>query len=271
MKALHFLCSTFALALIYPVAACAQEANSTILAANNAIGFAASDMLMNYQEHITPGPSDTESGWMPGFDIQLDNMNNAFVPNLYWAIHYQYASGNIHYLGSYMDGTPATGLDAATTNRVLAKFGIGIPWQSSVVVTPYLAGGYQDWQRNLLGTGGYDETYSAGLVGAGLLLQIAPTPRWVLGLDTELLAVVDGENTSTGLMPYPVPIAFGTSGEEKIGLQANYHLRGPWHFFAGTAFTHFNYTGGTNPSAGIEEPSSSTNQFATDVGVAYQY
>lgn len=127
-------------------------------------------------------------------------------------------------------------------NRILAKFGIGIPWQSSVVVPPYLAGGYQDWQRNLLGTGGYDETYSAGLVGAGLLLQIAPTPRWVLGLDAELLAVVDGENSSTGLMPYPVPIAFSTSGEEKIGLQANYHLRGPSHFFAGTAFTHFNYT-----------------------------
>ncbi len=271
MKPLHFLCAAFALALSCPISASAQEADNSILEANNEIGLAASGTLMNYQEHITPGPSDTESGWMPGFDFKLDSMSNYFVPNFYWAIHYQYASGNINYLGSLMDGTPSNGIDAATTNRVLAKIGIGIPLQTAVMLTPYLAGGYQDWQRNLLGAGGYDETYNAGLVGAGLLLQVAPTTRWVLGLDTELLAVVSGENSSTGLMPYPVHIGFGTSGEERIGLQADYHFQGPWHLFAGTSFTHFNYTGGINNFAEIDEPSSSTNQFATDVGVAYHY
>ena len=264
----------------------AQAATSTnpILAANNEIGIAATGTLMNYQEYFSPaqthGKSDAESGWMPGFAANYSLMGDYFpsLPNLYFDVHYDYASGGLHYQGFLQKpGLPNTQTtDNATTQRVLARLGIGFPMGQSALLTPYVAGGYQSWDRNLSAT--QKEHYQGKLIGAGLRYQYVPISRLVLSANVEGLAIIGGGTTPSGtpLADHLGNAPFETSGEEKIAINADYQLSGPWHVFGGLNFTHFNYTGGhlNSPLAtqlGSFEPPSSTNLLGMDLGLAYAF
>ncbi len=217
----------------------AQAATSTnpILAANNEIGLAATGTLMNYQEHFSPaqthGKSDTESGWMPGFAVNYSLMGDYFrsLPNLYFDVHYDYASGGLHYQGFLQKpGLPnIQSTENATTQRVLARLGMGFPVGQRMLLTPYVAGGYQRWNRNLSAT--QEEVYHAELVGAGLRYQFAPMSRLVLSANLEDLAVIGGGMTPSGnlIADHLGNASFGTSGEEKIAVDVDYRLSGPWH------------------------------------------
>ncbi len=250
-----------------------------IVAANNEIGVAATGTLMNYQEHL-PSPSDIESGWMPGFAVKYSLMGDYFpsLPNLYFAVNYQFNSGDIAYHGALQNGTPLEGTDSATANWVLARLGMGFPLAQSWMFTPYIAGGYQNWDRNLQGPHGYTEKYNAGLVGAGLMLQYAPTAQLVLSANAQGLAVIGGGMTPSGTLfqDWLGTASFGSSGQERISLDADYRLNSSWHVYGGLNFTHFNYTGGAlnSPLAqllGYMEPPSSTNLFGMELGVAYGF
>lgn len=279
-KPLHAILLVSAIAL--PGAALANgmaTPQDPILRANNEMGLAATGTLMNYQERL-PSPSDIESGWMPGFAAKYSLMGDYFpsLPNLYFAVNYQFSSGDIAYHGALQDGTPLEGTDSAVTNRVVARLGMGLPLAQSWMLTPYLAGGYQNWDRNLQGPHGYTEKYSAGLVGAGLMLQYAPTRRLVLSANAQGFAVIGGGMTPSGslLQDNLGTAGFGTSGEERVSLDADYRLNGSWHVYGGLDFTHFNYTGGplNSPLAqllGAAEPPSSTNLFGMQLGVAYGF
>ncbi len=280
----HALVVTAVSAVFGSVTAYADSGETSIISANNEVGIAAVGTLMNYQEHITPGPSDTESGWMPGFAVKYSLMGDYFqsLPsNIYFAVHYQFNSGNINYKGALQTGTPYDSTDNATTNRVLARLGKGFVLTDQFMLTPYLAGGYQSWNRDLKGPHGYTEDYNAGLVGAGAMLQYAASQRLVLGANLEMLAVIDGGMTAH----YPISViyaptqSFGTSGEEKVGASADYRLDHSWHLYGGLSYTHFNYTGSSGsylfydsiPIATYREPLSSTNLFSIDAGIAYQF
>lgn len=256
----------------------------SILRANNEIGLAVTGTLMNYQEHITQfnGQTDIESGWMPGFQVKYSLMGDYFssLPNLYFAVNYDYSNGNLHYQGFLLSpGTPPSQTtDSAVTNRVVGRLGMGFPLAQSWMLTPYLAGGYQNWDRNLQGTHGGKEKYSAGLVGAGFMLQYAPIRQLVLSANAQGFAVIGGGMTPSGnIIENNLGTAsFGTSGEERVSLDADYRLNGSWHVYGGLNFTHFNYTGGplNSPLAqllGAAEPPSSTNLFGMQLGVAYGF
>ncbi len=251
-----------------------------LLAVNNEAGLAATGTLMNYQEHITPGPSDIESGWLPGFSVKYSLMGDYFpsLPNLYFAVNYQFTGGNIAYHGALQDGSPLRGTDSVTTNWVLARLGMGLPLAQSWMFTPYVAGGYQNWNRDLQGPHGYTEKYSAGLAGAGLMLQYAPTARIVLSANAQGLAVFGGGMTPSGnaFQDNLGNANFGASGQERLAFDIDYRISGPWHLYGGVDFTHFNYTGGAlnSPLAQLlqySEPSSSTNLFGMNLGVAYGF
>ena len=272
-----------AIVVILAVAPAAMAQRMTelnpILSANNEIGLAATGTLMNYQERL-PSPSDIESGWMPGFAAKYTLMGDYFssLPNLYFAVNYQFNSGDIAYHGALQNTTPLEGTDSATTNWVLARLGMGLPLAQSWMFTPYMAGGYQNWNRNLQGPYGYTEKYSAGLVGVGLMLQYAPTAQLVLSANVQGLAVIGGGMTPSGtpLQDRLGTASFGSSGQERISLDADYRLNSRWHVYGGLNFTHFNYTGGAlnSPLAQFldyTEPPSSTNLFGMQLGVAYGF
>lgn len=245
---------------------------------DNGIGIAATGTLMNYQEHITPGPSDTESGWMPGFAVHYDVLTPS---NIYVHLGYSRSSGGIQYLGATQGGTPTQTTDDATIQRFLGKVGYSFWLAPNMAVTPYVAAGYQWWNRDLQGIGaakGYTEDYHSPLIGAGALFQYSVMPRLVLSADAEMLAVTGGGMTphiDDGLFG---SAHFGTTGEERVGLQANYRVSGPWSVFGGLSFTHFNYTGGALNAIHVDggtitgrEPFSATNLFGMDAGVAYHF
>jgi hypothetical protein len=272
-----------AIVVILAVAPAAMAQRMTelnpILSANNEIGLAATGTLMNYQERL-PSPSDIESGWMPGFAAKYTLMGDYFssLPNLYFAVNYQFNSGDIAYHGALQNGTLLEGTDSATTNWVLARLGMGLPIAQSWMFTPYIAGGYQNWNRNLQGAHGYTEKYNAGLVGVGLMLQYAPTAQLVLSANAQGLAVIGGGMTPSGtpLQDRLGTASFGSSGQERISLDADYRLNSSWHVYGGLNFTHFNYTGGAlnSPLAQFldyTEPPSSTNLFGMQLGVAYGF
>ena len=247
-----------------------------ILAANNEVGVAATGTLTNYQEHVPAqyGPSDTETGWTPGFALKGSYMGDFLgVPNAYAEVKYGYSTGDIAYKGAVGNSygyVPYGGTDSMATNRIMARIGVGFNLASGMMVTPYVAGGYQGWNRALQGPYGYTEDYSAGLVGMGAKFQYAMSSRLVMGANAEFLAVVGG-----GMTPHLYGGAlgsaqFGVTGEEVLGLDADYRLVGPVHVYSGLDYTHFTYTGGAL-NFGAFEPSSSTNQFGVNMGVAYQF
>ncbi len=278
-KPLHTIILMSALTLPGIALANGMAPQDPILSANNEIGLAATGALMNYQERL-PSPSDIESGWMPGFAAKYTLMGDYFssLPNLYFAVNYQFNSGDIAYHGALQNGTLLEGTDSATTNWVLARLGMGLPIAQSWMFTPYIAGGYQNWNRNLQGAHGYTEKYNAGLVGVGLMLQYAPTAQLVLSANAQGLAVIGGGMTPSGtpLQDRLGTASFGTSGQERISLDADYRLNSSWHVYGGLNFTHFNYTGGAlnSPLAQFldyTEPPSSTNLFGMQLGVAYGF
>ncbi len=254
--------------------AMAQTEDSAIVQANNEVGIAITGNLTNYQESITPGPSDTESGWQPGFAVKGSYMGNPYgIHHLYAAVHYANSFGNIGYRGA-VGGTPYNGTDSATFNRVMGRVGMGfsitVPGHL-MMITPYVAGGYQGWNRNLQGPFGYKENYSAGLAGAGALFQYALTPRFVVSGDAEILAVVGGGMTPHLFNGRLGSASFGTSAEEKVAAGIDYKMSDALHVYSDVGFTHFNYTGGSLALPGWREPLSSTNQLGMSLGLAYQF
>ena len=255
-------------------AANANSVNGSILSADNNISAAFNDTNMNYQENITKMPADSETGFMPGFTLGTSFLGSVYgVSNLYADIHYTRDSGAIAYKGSLSNGAVYDTTDNSTTNRVVGRVGVAFPVASNVVFTPYVAGGYQEWNRNLTGQYGYSENYSSGLVGVGGLAQYSPMNRVVLTANANIEAIVGG-----GMTPSNVPLygntlgsaSFQTSGEENLGVSANYEFAPSWSVFAGLKYTHFTYTGGALLH-GAAEPSSATNLFGVDTGIAYNF
>ncbi len=195
--------------------------------------------------------------------------NLAGVRNVYGQINFHYDSGSIAYKGA-VGRRPYDGTDRATMYRIMGRLGKGFSVCPNAMVTPYVALGYQHWNRHLLGPYGYTEDYSALLVGMGVKGQYALTNRLVLGANAELLAVTNGQMTPHLFNGLYGTAHFGTTGEEVVGLDANYRLTGHVHLFGGLEYTHYNYTGGPL-RFGALEPSSSTNLFDLDAGVAYAF
>lgn len=267
--------------------------NNSILAANNEIGMAVTGNLLNYQEHANPG--DTESGWTPGFAVKYSLMQNLVgIHNAYLAMRFGWSRGNVNYHGFTQRYTNSgniayhsyQGTDNATMYHFTARAGVGLDVGQGMMVTPYVFGGYQHWNRHLLGPRGYTEDYHAGVVGLGAMFQDAVTPQIVVSVTPEFGAIVGGGMNTNVLNGKANPVSFGTTGEEKISLDADYALSGAygygagmgWHLYGGLSYTHYNYTGGalTIPIDGMNfpvgyEPFSSTNLFQLQAGVAYSF
>ncbi|MHB1749367.1 MAG: hypothetical protein ACYCR3_04525, partial [Acidithiobacillus sp.] len=163
---------------LFSVSAMADSAWNTsqnpIVAANNEVGIAATGTLMNYQERfattgVLSSPiDDTESGWLPGFSVNLSGMNSNLIKNLYLSLNYNYSSAGIAYKGASYNpnlpnsARPLDSTDQATTQSFIGKLGKGLFLGRNMMLTPYVAGGFQLWNRQLPGT---HERYHSELVG----------------------------------------------------------------------------------------------------------
>ena len=226
-----------------------------------------------YEENISP--QDTETGGLLGGQVNVSGLTSSVFqsqvfPDLYTDAGYDFAAGFLKYRGNLEDPqhTPYQASDNAYYNTVVVRLGVGRPMAGGYELIPYVAGGFQNWYRNVSGAAGYGEYYRAGLIGVGLKLDYAPAPMLVLSASAEGLAVIGGavdapsENFSG---------SFGTSAEERVGLDADYRIDNTWHAYAGLGITHYAYAGSQPGGSGSFEPLSTTLQVSSMFGVAYGF
>jgi hypothetical protein len=259
-----------------------MSGHDAIIAAESTISFSAGFMHTQYHENAIPGTGDDESGLTPGLGAGISGLipNPILRADLYTALNYDFDAGSITYGGHYLfTNAPAILTDNAVFNRLELRLGVGLPLADDVELIPFVAGGYQAWNRNIdpKGAVGTDEFYRAGLMGGGLKLDVAATPSLVLSATTEALAVLGGGTRSNDL---GLNFEFGPSGEERVELGADYAVTRPFHVFARLDWEHFNYSGSKLSAATLDidgfgfkfyEPLSTTTQFGANLGVAYSF
>jgi hypothetical protein len=261
--------------LLCAVTAPALAASPPVEAMETSIFLGGGLMHDQYHENITPG--DEESG----LTSELAAGGHVLVPaggarafDYYASLGYNYNPGSLAYNGHDMAGNPLRATDEATFNRVEARLGIGMALPGGSEVIPFLAGGYQQWNRvvQVNGSIGASETYRTALFGGGAKLDVPLTRNVVASGSAEILALAGGSITSN--LPGIVisPGNFGVTPEERVELGLDDALVGPLHIYAQAYFTHFTYSG-THPDATSQyyEPSSETLQEGINLGFGYSF
>jgi len=260
----------------------AMAAHDEIIAAESTLSLSAGFMHTQYHENAKPGTGDDETGFSYGVGAGVSGLvpNPVIRADLYTALSYDFDAGNITYGGHYLySGLPATATDNAVFNRLELRLGPGFALADGLEVIPFVAGGYQAWNRNINQKDeiGSDEFYRAGLLGGGLKLDYAATPQLVLSATGEMLAVVGGGTRSSDL---GLNFEFGPTGEERVELGADYAVSGPFHVFGRFDWEHFDYSGSKLSAATLDiggfgykfyEPLSTTTQFGANMGVEYSF
>ncbi len=246
-------------------------ADPAIAAAETSVRLGLTAGYGHYEESISP--QDTEAGAMVGLAASASALTPASLDlygmrDLYTGISYDYSAGLFNYHGNLQDGTPYRAKDNNSYNTAIVRLGLGTPLGGRQELIPYIAGGYQNWYRNVGGPGGYGEFYQAGLLGGGLKMDIAPSPLLVLTASAEGLAVIGGRVSASA---FDFSGGFGASGEERVNLDADYRIDHAWHAFAGLGLTHYTYTGSKADGQGIYEPPSGTLQVNSMFGIAYGF
>jgi hypothetical protein len=271
----RFLPAALGISLLTAAPALAQELQSShaeIAAAETNINLSVGFMHTNYSE----GPPDSESGFTPGFGVGASVLVPSAFRNidLYSSLAYQFNAGNLNYNGHFLiSGLPVAATDHAVFNNIEGRLGLGFPIAGGAAeAIPYIAGGYQSWNRNVENPGviGTDEFYSAGLAGGGIKLDIPITATIVASGSAEMLGIFGAQVTSDSL---GVGFSMGNSAQERVSLGLDDALSGPLHLQASAALTHFNYAG-SKPSEstfGLYEPLSTTTQVGVNLGISYSF
>jgi hypothetical protein len=266
---------TFGISLLAAAPVLAQELQSShaeIAAAETNINLSIGFMHTNYSE----GSLDSENGFTPGFGVGASVLLPSAFRNidLYSSLTYQFNAGNLNYNGHYLiSGLPVTATDHAVFNNIEGRLGLGFPIAGGAAeAIPYIAAGYQSWNRNVENPGvvGTDEFYSSGLVGGGLKLDIPITATVVASGSAELLGMFGAHVTSNTLHN---GFDMGGSAQERVSLGLDDALGGPLHLQASAALTHFNYSGSKPSEAtyGLYEPLSTTTQVGVNLGLSYSF
>jgi hypothetical protein len=218
------------------------------------------------------GSQMSESGALLGISTGISALTPSGLaryglPDLYTEVEYGFAAGFLNEHGN-LNGPAASPYEAhddAYYNTAIVRLGIGAPVDGGREVIPYVAGGYQSWNRSTAGNGEYDQ---AGLIGGGLRFDVVSTPLLILSAQAEGLAVIGGE---TSVPSRNFSGSFGTGAQERVALDADYRLHGTWHAYAGLGVTHYG-EGGERLGAKLSEaPLSSALQVDSMFGVAYGF
>jgi hypothetical protein len=261
------------LAAVLVAAPAAFAASPAIQAADTSVRLGVTAGYGSYAENVRP--QDTESGALLGLSAGVSALTPGplarfGLPDVYSDIQYDFSAGFLNYKGNLNNSaqTPYRTSDNAYYNNVVVRLGLGAPLLAGLELIPYIAGGYQNWYRNIGGSHGYGEYYQTGLLGGGLRLDLAHGPAFVVSASAEGFAVIGG---SINVPSQNFNGQFGTSAQERISLDADYRLNNSWHAFAGLGLTNYTYTGSKPDAAGTYEPLSDTLQVNSTFGIAYGF
>jgi hypothetical protein len=273
MVRLPGFCCLGLLGLAVLQAPAARAAIPVIQAAETSVRLGLTAGYGSYAENVSP--QDREDGGLAGLRagasaLMPGPLARFGMPDLYADVEYDFSAGFLNYRGNLNDAaqTPYKTNDNAYYNNVVVRLGPGVPLAGGNEFIPYIAGGYQNWSRNIGGSNGYGETYQAGLIGGGLRFDLTSGPALVISASAEGFAVIGG---SVNVPSLDFNGQFGTSAQERVSLDADYRLNSAWHAFAGLGLTHYTYTGSKPGAQGIYEPLSTTLQVNSSFGIAYGF
>ena len=289
----------------------ARAAEPAIEAAETTVRLGITSGYGNYEENVAP--EDTEAGALLGVSAGVSALTPALPgylwPDLYTDVGYDFSGGFLNYQGNLenQQDTPYEARDNAYYNTAIVRLGAGAPLSGGREIIPYIAGGYQNWSRNIAGPAGYGEFYQAELIGGvqkwvipcnwkfpaenfsgdtyhnishrsvdlvgagpsgGLRMDFTGSPALILSAAAEGFAVVGG---SVSVPSQDFDGRFGASAEERVSLDADYRLTRTWHAFAGLGLTHYEYAGSQPGADHLFEPLSTTLQVNTMFGLAYGF
>lgn len=251
----------------------ARAASPAVTASETSAQLAVTAGYSNFEENIFP--KDTENGALLGMRAGLSalspsNLSGIGLPDLYTGAEYDFSAGFLTYKGNVNapGNPPYRANDNDYYNTAIVRLGLGKPVGGGTEIIPYIAGGYQNWYRNIGGAAGYNEFYQSGLIGGGIKLDFATGPMLVWSVSAESLAVI-GAGISVPSQNFSGE--FGSSAEERVSLDADYRFTSTWHAFAGVGISHYEYAGSKPNAAGVYAPLSTTFQINSLFGISYGF
>jgi len=255
--------------------------SSGIKASNNQIGYQSISTNVNYTETggkygVAAGTLDTETGPVPGRAFYISSMTNVLLGNDYFKATYDQSIGTTNYIGANLNlpNGPAgpygsvVSTSGATITNYSFRYGKGLDFGGSFMLTPYLELGSHRWDRAV----NYGETYSNAYYGFGLLNQYVVGNHWVLSIDA-LAGHTNGSKivVTSGPQVTGFSAALGDSVLYKVGVMLDYTLGQRIHVNAGVDYTMFNYGITAVQPGGLFEPDSQTNYLALKFGLGWGF
>ena len=240
---------------------------------NNAIGAQFISTNVNYTETSKGVTLDTEKGNVPGYALTFSLMQDWLFGNDYLAAAYSQNNGNTNYTGSYIGSSKGygsvTASDPATLIDFSLRYGKGFALGDQWMVTPFVEIGSHQWNRDLHT---YQETYTNGYYGAGLLGQVALTKDIVLTANGLIGNTINSNINISGFGFNGG--ALGNSSIYRIGLSGDYAFTRSFHGNIGIDYVSFSYgqSAGTRVGKNVYYEPPSTTQYTTyKVGVSYNF
>jgi hypothetical protein len=182
-------------------------ASRAILSANNQFAIDVPLKRLDYLESNGGTPLDSERGTIVGADLSVSAMTAPDMDLIYLYGHFGFVTGASQYVGAYAKGKYGDLVqdDGAQIFNEDFRIGKGFDFGSSFMATPFLGAGARQWSRYITGSGGYQEDYSLGYVGAGVMLQYALTDCMVISANG-LVGETFNADMNSSLTPGGFPI-----------------------------------------------------------------
>jgi hypothetical protein len=263
---------------VAPGSARAGDNRDAIYHEDNSAWITLGGNYLDYTETANGATQDTETGAMPefraGFSLLTPPQAAPFLRNLYLRFEAGYVNGSTSYDGALQNlvtgaKTPYT----ATTDNVVwtmaGRIGRAIPLGRMSMLIPFAELGYRHWDRNLTGPYGYDEVYQNWDLMGGLMLQVAPSPRWVISANAALGSTFSAR-MDTGGTRFPL----GEDLAWRVGGQLGYLWSQRLELFGAVDLSRIGF--GSSPTEKLStyyayEPDSVTYETSFRVGVAYHF
>lgn len=255
----------------------ARAWTNPILIANTQVGLGIVGHRVDYNETTPTAPRfSSERGWVPGLQATVSAMAPmAEITNVYVMGRIGWTKGVTEY--SAAGGPLTSGRSDAAMRDVDARFGKGFDLAADWMVTPYLGAGYHDWDRNFpnrFGPYGYRELYQHGYLGAGLLLQWAPTEQLVISANALAGTTFNAKMTTFFNGGYPITpqdYRLGNSAIYLAGLSTDLAITREWHLNAGIDYATWRYGASPPGPDGSYEPDSRTTNWTVKAGFGYSF
>lgn len=222
--------------------------------------------MKNYHLHYREAAPDEEYGGMTGVRLAYKNQNSE--TGEYWRIMYETTTQNDKYNGEYMDGTPClttTGNKINTTELIFAN-----PIEGSSNAYAYLGLGFHNWDRNILGSGGYLEKYSWNYIPIGYRNEFRVSSKWDGAFDISFRYMFHGKMTAFMDPASPMRFNLGNKTGFKLELPYTYHMSDSCSLVLNPYYEYWGIRQ-SNVMQGYVEPASHNNQFGIDVGLVFKF